>query len=92
MGQRLGGHFVQGHVDGVSRVVAVAREGEFVRMTFTIPDGLRPFLVEKGSVALSGVSLTVASIRKDVFDVQLVPHTLERTNLVNDERAEALNV
>ena len=92
VGQRLGGHFVQGHVDGVSRVVAVAREGEFVRMTFTIPDGLRPFLVEKGSVALSGVSLTVASIRKDVFDVQLVPHTLERTNLVNDERAEALNV
>lgn len=92
LGQRLGGHFVQGHVDGISRVTRTVREGEFVRMTFTVPRALRPLLVPKGSVALNGVSLTVASLEEDSFDVQLVPHTLERTNLADQKRAEALNM
>lgn len=92
IGQRLGGHFVQGHVDGISRVTRTVREGEFVRMTFTLPGSLRGLLVPKGSVALNGVSLTVASLDEEAFDVQLVPHTLERTNLADKKRAEALNM
>lgn len=92
VGQRLGGHFVQGHVDGIARPTRLLDEGDFVRMTFTIPRGLRSFLVEKGSVALNGVSLTVARLGTDTFDVQLIPLTLERTNLTSKRRAEALNV
>lgn len=92
VGQRLGGHFVQGHVDGISRVTRSVDEGEFVRMTFTLPASLRPLLVPKGSVALNGVSLTVASLEDETFDVQLVPHTLERTNLADRQRAEAINM
>ncbi len=92
VGQRLGGHFVQGHVDGIARVLRVVPEGEFLRMSFTIPEGLAGYLVPKGSVALNGVSLTVADLQEDSFDVQLVPHTLERTNLAASGRAEVLNV
>lgn len=92
VGQRLGGHFVQGHVDGISRVTRTVHEGEFVRMTFTAPRALHPLLVPKGSVAINGVSLTVASLDEETFDVQIVPHTLELTNLADPERPEALNM
>ena len=92
VGQRLGGHFVQGHIDGVTRVVRTIAEQDFVRATFEIPTGLRAFLVSKGSVSVNGVSLTVASIEERLFDVQLVPHTLERTNLICEDRCETLNL
>jgi len=89
---RLGGHFVQGHVDGVTRLRAVQDEGDFVRVRLDIPAGLERYLVEKGSIAINGVSLTVASLAADSFDVQLIPHTLEHTNLTWDERPEVMNV
>ena len=89
---RLGGHFVQGHVDGVTRQRFLREEGDFVRVGFDIPAGLEAFLVPKGSVALNGVSLTVAELHDDHFDVQLVPHTLAHTNLTAEGRAETLNV
>lgn len=92
VGQRLGGHFVQGHVDGISRSLDKSVEGDFTRVRFSIPPGLGGYLVAKGSVALNGVSLTVASLQEDTFDVQLVPHTMERTNLTADGRAEAVNM
>ncbi|MFW6198471.1 MAG: riboflavin synthase [Acidobacteriota bacterium] len=92
VGQRLGGHFVQGHVDGICRAIRTVSEGEFVRVTYTLPEKLRPYLVEKGSIALNGVSLTVASLDAESFDVQLIPHTLELTNLTLSSRAETLNV
>lgn len=92
VGQRLGGHFVQGHVDSIARVLGQRVEGEFVRMSLSLPAALRPYLVEKGSVALNGVSLTVASLEADRFDIQLVPHTLAGTNLSHARRAEVLNI
>jgi riboflavin synthase len=92
VGQRMGGHFVQGHVDGIARATRMVHEGDFLRMTFTIPKGLGGYLVEKGSVALNGVSLTVARLGSDSFDVQLVPLTMERTNLTSKVRAEAINM
>lgn len=91
-GSRMGGHFVQGHVDATLRSTEVREDGEFVWMGFDLSEELRPFLVEKGSVAINGVSLTVAALHGEGFDVQLVPHTLQHTNLSSERRAEVLNV
>jgi len=89
---RLGGHFVQGHVDAVTRLRSVRDEGEFVRIGLDLPAGLERYLVEKGSIAINGVSLTVAALRDDGFDVQLIPHTLQHTNLTWEDRPDTLNV
>ena len=78
---RLGGHLVQGHVDGVGLLTEVRPEGSGRRIRVSLPAGLERYLVEKGSVALDGVSLTVASIRGREFEVSLIPHTLEKTTL-----------
>ena len=77
--QRLGGHLVQGHVDGVGEVMAVVPEGDGVRVTIAIPPPLRRFVAEKGSLAVDGVSLTVARAEDDRCDVALIPHTLKVT-------------
>ncbi len=89
---RLGGHFVQGHVDGVAKLRFIEDEGDFVRIGLDIPEGLGHYLVEKGSIAVNGVSLTVASLGEDSFDVQLVPHTLQHTNLTWKDRPETMNI
>jgi riboflavin synthase len=78
---RLGGHLVQGHVDGVGEVISVDPEGDGVRMAFRVPDDLARYVVEKGSVAVDGVSLTAASVNASIFDVALIPHTLAATTL-----------
>ncbi len=78
---RLGGHIVQGHVDGVGAITQ-AREDGFARVVTIAADGdLLRYVVEKGSIAVDGVSLTVARVDEDSFDVSLIPETLERTNL-----------
>ena len=78
---RLGGHVVQGHVDGVGAVSAVEDDGFARVVTIDAPAGLLRYVVEKGSIAVDGVSLTVASVSPDTFAVSLIPETLERTNL-----------
>ncbi len=78
---RLGGHFVQGHVDGVGEVVSIDRDGEWVTMWFRVPAPLARLLLPKGSVAVDGISLTVVNVEKDRFSVALIPHTLEVTTL-----------
>jgi riboflavin synthase len=77
--QRLGGHLVQGHVDGVGEVMAVIPEGDGVRVTIAIPPPLRRYVAEKGSLAVDGVSLTIARAEDDRCDVALIPHTLKVT-------------
>ena len=79
---RLGGHVVQGHVDGTGTVVATVDEG-FARLVTVAPEdaGLLRYVVEKGSIAVDGVSLTVASLDETAFTVSLIPETLQRTNL-----------
>lgn len=78
---RLGGHIVQGHVDGVGTVAGIEEQG-FARILEIAPDpGLARYLVEKGSIAVDGVSLTVSSVRDGGFAVSLIPETLARTNL-----------
>ena len=78
---RLGGHFVQGHVDGVGTIAALEEDGFSRVVTIEAPPGLLRYVVEKGSIAVDGVSLTVASVTEDTFAVSLIPETLERTNL-----------
>jgi riboflavin synthase len=78
---RLGGHLVQGHVDGTGEVASVTEDGLARRLTVRTPPQLLRHVVERGSIALDGVSLTVASLTDDGFEVSLVPETLERTTL-----------
>jgi len=80
-GDPLGGHYVQGHVDAVGRVQSVEAEGEGLRVFVEAPDDVLRYCVEKGSIAVDGVSLTVAELADDAFAVALVPHTLEATTL-----------
>jgi riboflavin synthase len=78
---RLGGHLVQGHVDGVAPVHSVDRNGGGASMRVALPRSLRPYVVERGSVAVDGVSLTVAAVDDEGFEVALIPHTLAVTTL-----------
>ena len=78
---RFGGHFVQGHVDGIGEVAQIREESDAHWVTLSFPDALAPYLIQKGSVAVDGVSLTVAALRDRAFDVMLIPHTWEQTAL-----------
>jgi riboflavin synthase len=91
-GEPLGGHIVQGHVDGVGRVRAVAPEGEGVRLEIDAAPELVRYCVEKGSITVEGVSLTVAGLRDDGFAVALIPHTLEVTTLGSLEGGDDVNL
>jgi riboflavin synthase len=78
---RFGGHFVQGHVDAIGHIEELRADADFHWLTVSFPPQLAPFLVHKGSVAVDGISLTVAGLGPDRFDVQLVPFTMAHTNL-----------
>jgi riboflavin synthase len=80
-GEPLGGHIVQGHVDGRGRVAALAPEGDGARLRIEASAAILRYCVEKGSIAVEGVSLTVAALADDAFEVALVPHTLAATTL-----------
>jgi riboflavin synthase len=90
--ERLGGHIVQGHADGSGRVLEVAEDGFARRVRVEIPPDLLRYVVDKGSVALNGVSLTVATLGDTWVEVSLIPETLERTNLGDAAPGDALNV
>jgi riboflavin synthase len=81
LSDRLGGHMVQGHVDGVGQVSERRTEGEWVLVWFSCPSGLLVQMVPKGSVAVDGVSLTLVDVQADRFSVALIPHTLQHTTL-----------
>ncbi len=92
LGSRLGGHLVLGHVDGVGRVISMASQGEAMLLTAAAPRDVVPYLVPRGSVAIDGVSLTLARVQGDQFQVSLVRHTLDKTTLNNLERGDRLNL
>lgn len=87
VGSRLGGHFVQGHVDGVGTVI---QGGRF--LTVSIPSGLQRYCVIKGSIALNGVSLTIHKLENDAATFELVPYTLEHTNLSTLREGSIVNI
>jgi riboflavin synthase alpha subunit len=80
-GEPLGGHFVQGHIDGRARVEALEPEGDGARLRLQLPPELQRYCVEKGSLAVDGVSLTIAALSEDGVEIALVPFTLEHTTL-----------
>jgi riboflavin synthase len=92
LGDRLGGHLVQGHVDGVGRIAERRREGEWEVVWFSCPPALAEQMVSKGSVAVDGVSLTLVEVSAAGFSVALIPHTLERTTLGFKPPGAAVNL
>jgi riboflavin synthase len=92
VGDRLGGHVVQGHVDAVGRVRSVEPEGDSRRVWFDAPEGVVRYCLEKGSIAVDGVSLTVAALDGDGFEVALIPHTFEVTTLGRLEPDDEVNL
>jgi riboflavin synthase alpha subunit len=82
-GEPLGGHYVQGHVDGVGRVAGTTPEGDALRLRLEVPPELLRYCVPKGSIAVQGVSLTIAALDDDGVEIALVPHTLAATTLAS---------
>ncbi len=89
---RLGGHIVQGHVDGVGKVKSKRRSGTGLLLEISFPDSLSQNIVEKGSIALNGVSLTVSSLRGLVFSISLIPYTMHNTTLGKLRVGDLVNI
>jgi riboflavin synthase len=89
---RLGGHVVQGHVDGAATVTDITEDGFAKRLRIELPDELLPYVVERGSIAIEGVSLTIADLTDSGLEVSLIPETLERTTLGSLEPGDRVNV
>lgn len=92
LGDRLGGHIVSGHVDGIGRVRERVRDGRSLRLFFDVPNDLSRYIVEKGSVAVNGISLTVNGASQGSFDVNIVPHTARETTIADFKTGEAVNI
>ncbi len=92
MGDRLGGHLVTGHVDGMGILKDRSQEGRSWRLVFTSPPDLDHFIIEKGSIAINGISLTVNACSEGFFDVNIVPHTFSETTIGNVKIGEAVNL
>lgn len=92
LGDRLDGHLVQGHVDGTAELTSRRHEGESRRLSFRLPPELEKYVVEKGSVAVNGISLTVASTEGGHFEAAVIPHTWSVTNLSSLEPGEKVNI
>ncbi len=92
VGDRLGGHLVGGHVDGVGRLVERRREGDGERLTIVLPDGGAVRVVEKGSLAIDGVSLTTWDCRGARCSIAVIPHTLSRTTLAGLRPGDLVNL
>jgi len=91
-GEPLGGHLVQGHVDGIGRVLRLEPEGDGARLTVAVPQELLRYIVEKGSITVEGISLTIAALAPDSFEIALVPHTLQATTLGSLARDDEVNL
>ena len=91
-GARLGGHFVQGHVDGVGRVTKLVPEGESWWLSIRVPEDLRRYVAEKGSIAIDGISLTVAQWYEGIADIAIIPFTYEHTNVRGMVPGDAVNL
>jgi riboflavin synthase len=90
--QRFGGHFVQGHVDAIGHVEELRQEAEFHWLTVSFPVALAPLIVHKGSIAVDGISLTVAGLGADRFDIMVVPFTMQHTNLGRIKLRDRVNL
>lgn len=92
LSDRLGGHFVSGHIDGVGKLTSRTEESNAIWLTIEAPQDILKYLVPKGSVALDGISLTVARVHEDSFSVSLIPHTAKSTTLGERRVGDNLNI
>ena len=92
LASRLGGHLVSGHVDGVGTLVNRAPEGQSIRYTLEAPENLAKYISQKGAICIDGVSLTVNAVRGAEFEVQLIPHTLQKTIAANYQPGIHVNI
>jgi len=92
LSDRLGGHILQGHVDAVSKISSIKREGKAFSYTIKIPPNYKHLLVEKGSIGVDGISLTVAKVESNSFSVAVIPHTYENTNLKFKKVGDSVNL
>lgn len=92
VGSRLGGHIVQGHVDGIGQVVDIKEKKSSIQLTIEIPEQLNKYIVEKGSVAIDGVSLTVNRVEKNRFSVTVIPHTKLKTTFSTLRTGDSVNL
>jgi riboflavin synthase len=89
---RMGGHFVQGHVDATATIEDIRQDGESYWITIQFPPALAPFIVRKGSIAVNGISLTVAGVDDRLFDVQIIPYTWDHTTLQRAKTGDLVNL
>ena len=89
---RFGGHMVQGHVDGVGMIREFSRDGDNWNLSIEFPAAALRYIVEKGSIAIDGISLTVAAIKPPTLDIAIIPHTFENTNLKRAAAGDAVNL
>ena len=89
---RMGGHIVTGHIDGVGKIKYIKKQGDFFMLTFELPSELARYVVKKGSVALNGISLTVADTEKNDVTIAIIPHTFENTNLKDLQTGDFVNI
>jgi len=91
-GDKLGGHIVNGHIDGVGKVNSRAKQGESYEFTFSVPKNLSKYIVEKGSVAIDGVSLTVNAVKGNNFIVNIIPFTQKATTFGSLRKGSSVNI
>ena len=89
---RFGGHFVQGHIDTTAEVISAQGTGTDLNLIISLPSSGARYLIEKGSIAVNGVSLTVATLRADCFGLWIIPHTLQETNLGDLKSGSPVNL
>jgi len=89
---RFGGHMVSGHIDGVGVIRSIVKDDNAYWFKIRTTPGILRYIVEKGSIAIEGISLTVARVTKDDFSVSIIPHTMERTTLKNKKVGDTLNL
>ena len=92
LSDRLGGHIVTGHIDGVGTIVELRKERDFLHLKIRVPPSVSKYVVQKGSIAVDGTSLTVNECRGDVIQVTLIPYTLEKTILIDKRVGDRVNV
>lgn len=89
---KMGGHFVTGHIDGIGRIIRKTRIGNAIKIDIEAPENIIRYLVEKGSVAVDGVSLTVVNVFRDTFNVVVIPHTAKMTTIGFKDIGETVNI
>ena len=92
LSSRLGGHIVSGHIDGIGHVARIATDGIARVITISIPKDMEPFIVEKGSITIDGISLTVVSVGSSQFSVSIIPHTMANTTLMDKHPGAIVNL